>query len=57
MIYPDLSSFKPYVQRFDIKDKQWLQWDEQRAQKIHVMKGEMISYPLPEGYETFYILL
>jgi hypothetical protein len=39
---------------FDIEDEQRLQWGEQRAQKVHVVKGEMISYPLLEGYGAFY---
>jgi hypothetical protein len=44
--YYDLSWFSPslkvipYVQRFDIEDGQLLQWGEQRAQEVHVVKGE-----------------
>jgi hypothetical protein len=25
------------------------EWGEQRAQEVHVVKGEIILYPLPEG--------
>jgi hypothetical protein len=38
-----------YVQWFDIEDEQMLQWSEQRAREVHVVKGEMILYPLSEG--------
>jgi hypothetical protein len=29
----------PYVQWFDIEDKHVLQWGEQRAREVHVVKG------------------
>jgi hypothetical protein len=39
----------PYIQRFAIKDEQRLQWSEQRAREVHVMKGVYDLVPLPKG--------
>jgi hypothetical protein len=30
---------------------------EQRAQEVHMVKGELISYPLPEGFVALIELL
>jgi hypothetical protein len=40
--------------RFDIEDEQWLQWGEHIAQKVHEVKGGMISSSLlPKGRVPF----
>jgi hypothetical protein len=41
------------MQRFDIEDEQRLQWGEQRAREVHVVKGEMILHPCLKGRGPF----
>jgi hypothetical protein len=47
-VHYDLSWFRP-LQGGNSPMSSWLQWGEKRALEVHVVKGEMISYPLPEG--------
>jgi hypothetical protein len=52
MIYPGTGPSSQVIAlrpAFHIEDEQRLQWGEQRARKVYVVKGEMISYTLPEG--------
>jgi hypothetical protein len=57
MVYPGSGPYMEVIAlhlRFDIEDKQWLQWGEKRAQEVCKVNGEMISYPLLEVSGDFY---